>query len=164
MPSKREGWERSINRNSSAEVIVRQITASHMLTNNEWTYKLTNKLSMMKVYTHMTFRLESLASSLGIDPVSLLLFKRLSRQIQPCFSYQLDKLWDPKVIPFWSYGLNLSPTSLLQIRMKWQHSMGQTNCTKDGNIHESEWVEVGKWLGDSSGELVGIQIQADQIL
>jgi hypothetical protein len=33
----------------------------------------------MKVYTHMTLRLESLASSLGIDPVSWLLFKRLSR-------------------------------------------------------------------------------------
>jgi hypothetical protein len=35
---------------------------------------------MIKVYTHMTFRLESLANSLGIDPVSLLLFKRLSRE------------------------------------------------------------------------------------
>ena len=35
---------------------------------------------------------------------------------------------------------------------------------KDGIIHESEWVELGKWLGDFSGELVGVQIQADQIL
>ena len=63
----------------------------------------------------MTFRLESLANSLGIDPVSLLLFKRLSRETQLSFSNQLRKAFcrahrDPNQIP---YGLELSQKPLV---------------------------------------------------
>ena len=97
-----EGRERAIHRNCSTEVIVWDITAKvyNTIRNKSSRMKINYFLqSFSRIETYKTLRLERLVSSLGIDPVSLLLFSRLYHRFDHIITkfHAKCKLWKFKI-------------------------------------------------------------------
>lgn len=105
--------------------------------------KRSYKKCILVCSSYKTFRFERVASSLGMEPESLLLFRRL---YQP-FPHKLKVgLLDQ----IFNYNIYQKKKTMITGKL--------------ANLQESERLQLGKGLGDSSLKSVPIQIHADKAL
>lgn len=89
--------KRAINRYCSTQIIARHITVTNKISygrlqknQNQMTR---NENVLAETITYKTLRLDRVVSSLGIDPVSLLLFSRLHYQFRDIKNKSHTNLW-----------------------------------------------------------------------